>query len=214
MTIRLLLVDDHEVVLEGICNLLADLEDIEVVGCASDGRAAVRMAEELGPDVVVMDVGLPELNGMEATRRITSRLPGIKVIALSMRINTRFVTEMLGAGVTTYLHKSCNIEELIQAIRSVADHEEPVEHPEVEDEEEAGTPAREASENPSLSRREVEVLTCLAEGMSTREIASRFDVSISTVETHRRRIMNKLDIHSVAELTKYAVLQGLTPLER
>lgn len=213
MTIRLLLVDDHEVVLEGIRNLLADLDDIEVVGSASDGRAAVRMAEELTPDVVVMDVGLPELNGMEATRRITSRVPGIGVIALSMRINARFVTEMLGAGVTTYLHKSCNIEELIQAIRTVAAGDARAMPVDRDDEDEDSAPPAEA-ESPSLSRREIEVLTSLAEGLGTREIANRFGVSISTVETHRRRIMNKLDIHSVAELTKYAIRQGLSPLER
>ena len=215
MTIRVVVVDDHKLVKEGICALLKDEPAVEVIGDAADGRAAVRMAEELSPDVVLMDVALPGLNGIEATRQIVKSKPRVRVLALSMYADGNYVSEMLKAGAAGYLLKDCEFDELTRAIRTVAsDHTylsprisnlvvaDYLEH------------MPEDSQSPAelLTPREREVLQLLAEGESVKEIAVKLNVSIKTVETHRRQIMEKLDIHSIAELTKYAVRRGLTSL--
>jgi len=216
MRLRLLLADDHGMFREGLRALIEKQTDLEVVGEAANGREAVRLARDLKPTVVVMDVSMPDLNGVEATRRILKRSPMAKVIALSMHSDRRFVVEMLRAGAQGYLLKDCAYEELVRAIRTVAGGgvylspriagvvlEDCVRRPVSE----AAAPA------PALTAREREVLQLLAEGHGTKQIAARLNVSTKTIDTHRRNIMNRLDIRSVAELTKYAVREGLTTLE-
>ena len=215
MSIRVIVVDDHKLVKEGICALLRDEPAVEVIGNAADGRAAVQMAEELSPDVVLMDVALPGLNGIEATRQIVKNKPRVRVLALSMYADGNYVSEMLRAGAAGYLLKDCEFDELARAIRTVAsDHTylsprisnlvvaDYLEH----------LPEDKQSPADVLTPREREVLQLLAEGESVKEIAARLNVSIKTVETHRRQVMEKLDIRSIAELTKYAVRRGLTSL--
>jgi DNA-binding NarL/FixJ family response regulator len=215
MTIRVLLADDHKIVRDGLRNLLEKHADIAVLGEAEDGREALQLARKLSPDVVVMDIAMPELNGIEATRQILSEYPGIKIVALSMHSDKRFVSEMLKAGASAYLLKDCAFEELITAIRTIMTGKIYL-SPGI-----AGVVLEDyirSDRKPGptvfsqLSDREREVLQLMAEGKTTKEVAAHLNVSIKTVETHRMNIMTKLDIHSIAELTKYAIREGLTSL--
>ena len=189
---------------------------MQVVAEANDGRSAVQLAQELQPDVVVMDVGMPGLNGIEATRQITNREPDAKVVALSMHSDRRFMGEMLKAGAKGYLLKDGAFEELATAIRSVVANKvylSPRIADVVVDDYVRRTPGQAAGDTSAFAKltpREREVLQLMAEGRATKEIAMDLKVSIKTVETHRRQIMEKLQIHSVAELTKYAIREGLT----
>ncbi len=215
MSIKIILADDHEIVRSGIRNLLENQEDMEVIAEAENGRALVKLVKELLPDVVVLDVSMPELNGIEATRQIISECSGVKVLALSMHSDRRFVGGMLEAGASGYLLKGCNFEELLKAIRAVVKDQAYL-CPKISNIVIAGyvnnstlVTKRTAS---FLTAREREVLQLLAEGKSTKEIAAHIYVSTKTVETHRHHIMEKLNIHSIAELTKYAIREGLTSL--
>ncbi len=214
--IRILLADDHKITRQGLRLLLEKESDMEVVAEADQGRTAVQLAGELMPDVVIMDVSMPDLNGMEATRQIVGRIENVKVIALSMHSDTLFVTEMLKSGVSGYLLKDCAFEELASAIRSVVSGKTYL-SPSISDVVVNGYLHRlskaEAAGSDILSNREREVLQMIAEGKSTKQVALRLHISVKTVETHRRKIMNKLNIFSVAELTKYAIRKGLTSLE-
>lgn len=216
MKIRILLADDHRLFRDGLRTLLDQREDMEVIGEAVDGPAAVAAAAQHKPDIVLMDISMPDLNGIEATRKIVAEHSGTKIIMLSMHSDQRFVTESLRAGASGYVLKDCAIEELIEAIRTVSRKQiflsATIAESVIKDY--IGlTVNRSDSVFSALSAREREVLQLLAEGNSTKEIAARLDVSIKTVETHRKQIMDKLDIHSIAELTKYAIREGLTPLE-
>ncbi|MFP4225679.1 MAG: response regulator [Desulfobacterales bacterium] len=214
--IKILLADDHKITRDGLRALLEQQSNMNVVGEAENGREAVRLAMDLAPDVVVMDISMPELNGIEATRQIRADLPDTKVVALSMYADRRYVVGMLKAGVSAYLLKSCAFDELVSAIEAVT-HNESFLSPRIADtvmkdytnileqDETAGVSA--------LSAREREVLQLIAEGLSTRQIAERIHVSVKTVETHRQQIMKKLNAKSVAELTKIALREGLTALE-
>ena len=216
MSIRVLLADDHRIMREGLRSLLAKEENIEIAGEAENGRQTIELVRKLKPDVVVMDLRMPDLNGIEATRRIVGHGSPTKVIALSMHHEKRFVTEMLSAGASGYLLKDCALEELAFAIRTVAGGKvylSPAVAGVVAEEFARNTVPPKSSASSSLSPREREILQLLAEGHSTKDIASRIHVSIKTVETHRQNIMAKLDLHSIAELTKYAVREGLTSLE-
>lgn len=207
--------DDHKIVREGLRNLIGSQEGMEVIAEAADGRAVVKLVAELSPDVVIMDVAMPGLNGMEATRQIVSKNSGTRVIALSMHSDRRFVAEMLQAGASGYLLKDCAFEELIVAIRSVSKQRMYL-SPRVSDmvikDYVRLFPNTEFSFLSVLTPREREVLQLLAEGKSTRQIASSLAVSVKTVETFRQQIMEKLGIRSIAELTKYAIREGLTSL--
>jgi DNA-binding NarL/FixJ family response regulator len=216
MSMRILLADDHQIVREGLRSMLNQHADMEVVAEAADGRRAVELAQELNPDVVVMDVGMPGLNGIEATRQITMKEPDAKIVALSMHSDRRFMGEMLKAGAKGYLLKDGAFEELATAIRSVASDKVYL-SPKIADVVVDDYVRHQGQTEPSafakLTPREREVLQLMAEGRATKEIAMDLRVSIKTVETHRRQIMEKLNIYSVAELTKYAIREGLTSLD-
>ncbi len=216
MTTKILLADDHRIVREGLRSLFEKESDLLVVGEAQNGREAVRLATQLRPEVVVMDLSMPELNGIEAIRQILAKLPRTKVLALSMHSNKRFVVEALRAGAAGFLLKDSAFEELVRALRIVLENRSYL-SPEVTgaviDDVAHRVPAGPESAVLRLSDREREVLQLLAEGRSTREIAERLHVSGKTVDTHRQHIMKKLDLHSVAELTKYAIREGLTSIE-
>jgi DNA-binding NarL/FixJ family response regulator len=216
MSIRVLIADDHKIMLAGLRSLLEKQTDFEVVGEADNGRKAVQMAQEKTPDVVVMDVSMPDLNGIEATMQIIESLPKTRVVALSMHSDKRFVMGMLRAGASGYLLKDCASQELANAIVQVAGGKKYL-SPEITgvviDDFLLGGSAEEVAAASPLSPREREVLQLIAEGWSTKQIASHLYVSIKTIETHRRQIMRKLDLHAIADLTKYAIREGLTSIE-
>jgi DNA-binding NarL/FixJ family response regulator len=216
MTIRVLLADDHRILREGLCSLINGLPNAEVVGQAANGREAVQVATKKSPDVVVMDVNMPDLNGIEATRQLRTSLPAIKVIGLSMYSDKRFVSGMLSAGASGYLLKSAAFEELANALQTVMAGEIYL-SPKVSGvvvEDYVGHLAQEKTAlTEVLTPREREILQLLAEGKSSKDIASILHVSEKTVHTHRQNIMEKLGIHSVAELTKYAIKEGITSVE-
>jgi DNA-binding NarL/FixJ family response regulator len=217
MSIRVLIADDHKIMLAGLRSILEKQTDFEVVGEADNGRKAVQMAQEKKPDVVVMDVSMPDLNGIEATKQIIESLPETRVIALSMHSDKRFVMGMLRAGASGYLLKDCASQELANAIVQVARGKKYL-SPEITGVVINDFLLGDSSEDVAiaasqLSPREREVLQLIAEGWSTKQIASHLYVSIKTIETHRRQIMKKLDLHSIADLTKYAIREGLTSIE-
>jgi DNA-binding NarL/FixJ family response regulator len=187
---------------------------MHVVGEAGDGRSAVKATRELKPQIVVMDISMPELNGIDATRQILNESPTTKVLALSAHGDRRMVTETLKAGASGYLLKDAAVEELVTAVRALMSGETYL-SPRIanvlvdeylQGKTESGTPTR-------LSSREREVLQLMSEGKATKEVAAALGVSVKTAETHRRSIMEKLNLYSVAELTKYAIREGLTGLE-
>ncbi len=216
MSTKVVIADDHQIMREGLKTLLEKEPDLKVVAEAEDGRGAVRLVRELQPQVVIIDVAMPDLNGIEAARQITTEYPGTKVIALSMYADKRFVVNMLKAGAAGYLLKDCAFEELIRALRAVLAGKTylsaAVTDIVVKDYMTGASP-HEASVFSVLSPREREVLQLMSEGKSTSKIADCLHVSVKTVETHRQQVMHKLNIHSVAELTKYAIREGLTSLE-
>lgn len=215
MLIKVLIAEDHKIVREGLCSLLSKEADIRVIAEAEDGATAVQLARELIPDVVVMDIGLPNLNGIEATRQIVASLPGVKVIGLSMHSDKRYVLEMLKAGAKAYLLKNCAFEEMVQAVRNVIKNKVYLSQKITETmiNEQILLTKEENSVFTLLSDRERQVLQLIAEGKSMKEIAYSLNVSLKTAETYRQRIMEKLNMHSVAELTRYAIREGLIQLE-
>jgi DNA-binding NarL/FixJ family response regulator len=216
MSVRILLADDHGVMRQGLRSLLEKEADFEVVGEAADGREVVVMAKELSPDVVVMDVAMPGLNGIEAARHILREDPQVKVLALSMHSDTRFIARMLRVGARGYLLKECAFEELARAIRSVVSGRTylggAVTGALVQDYLRR-IPEADPSPAPTLTAREREVLQLISEGRTTKQISLLLRVSIKTIETHRKQIMDKLGLRSVAALTKYAVREGITGIE-
>lgn len=217
MSIRILLADDHQIVREGLRALVSAQEGMTVVGESPNGRKAVEQVRELRPDVVVMDVAMPDLNGIEATRRILSENPRCRIVGLSMHSDRRFLSEMLKAGATAYLLKDSAFEELASAIRAVVAGQVYL-SPRIADAVVEGYLhgtglGKQPSAFAVLTSREREVLQLVAEGLATKQIAASLHVSVKTVETHRRQIMEKLDLHSVAELTKYAIREGLASID-
>jgi len=216
MSIKIVIADDHSIMREGLRLLIEKEGDMEVIGEAENGRRVVELAEKLKPDIIVMDVSMPDLNGIEATRKIVGKIAGVKVIALSMHSGREFVIDMLQAGVSGYILKESCPEELARAIRLVSSGKTCLdpeitnlaidtavhphadwEHPKVEE----------------LTHREREVLQLLAEGKTTKQIAGKLFLSTKTVDTHRRQIMKKIKVESLAELTKFAIRLGLTSLD-
>jgi DNA-binding NarL/FixJ family response regulator len=212
MTIRVLLVEDQRMVREALCEVLTKVPDIEVVGQAGDGRDALEQAAALAPDVVVLDIRLPDLNGVEVAARLRDAGNQAKVVALSALADKRFVTAMLRSGASAYVTKSAAGTELVRAIRAVAQGQGYF-SPEI-----AGALAAEmrdqtpAGEAQPLARREREVLRLIAEGVRSPAIATQLQVSVATIEVHRRNIMRKLGLRTVAELTKHAIREGIVSL--
>jgi len=215
MSIRVILGEDHKIVRESLRSLLDREPNIEVVGEAQDGRAAIKMCEELSPDLAIIDVLMPGLNGIEATRQITTKNPKIKVVALSMYSDKRFILSMMRVGASGYLIKECAFDELVQAVWAVSANRTFF-SPNIRDtviEDYISRLQKDDIMDSSITAREREVLQLIAEGKNTREIASILSISVKTVETHRWKIMDELNIHTIAGLTKYAIREGLASLE-
>ena len=213
MKVRILVADDHQILREGLVTLL-EKAGMTVVGEAGDGRTALLLAKELKPDMVIIDIAMPELNGIEATRQIVEEVPGVKVIALSMMADKHFVRGMLQAGASGYLLKYCASQELVQAIRAVQSHQvylSPGVTEMVVEDFKAAT--GDTSAFSVLTPREREILQLYAEGKISREIADTLHLSLKTVEAYRRQIMEKMSFKSFADLIKYAIREGLTSLE-
>ena len=216
MRITVLLADDHEIVRGGLRSLLEQESDMDVVADVGDGQGAIDLARKLHPSVVVMDISMPGLNGTVAAKRVLSESPGVKVLALSAHTDRRFVSDMLKAGATGYLPKSCAPEELVKAIREVhagGIYLSPKIAGVVVEGFVKAAPSSDQVPTAPLSDREREVLQLIAEGRSSKEIGVAFHISTRTVDTHRQRLMDKLGIHTIAELTKFAIREGLTELE-
>jgi two-component system response regulator NreC len=216
MTIRVLLADDHQLFRQGMRSMLANDARIKVIGEAENGRSAVQLARQLAPDVIVMDISMPDLNGIDATRQIKERSPRIQVLALSAHADRRFVTGILAAGAAGYILKDSAFEELCRAIHTVAGKQvylSPAVAGGVVEASLGLTPANGASGAAVLTPRQREVLQLLAEGMSTKQTAARMHLSVKTIETHRAQVMKRLNCQSVADLTKYAIREGLTTVD-
>lgn len=216
MAVKILIVDDHKIVREGLRSMFEKQADMEVVGDAEDGAIAVRIARELRPDVVILDVQMPGMDGIDVTRRLSTELPETKVIALSMFDKRTFVTKMLEAGASGYVLKGGPFSKLVEAVKTVMAGEvylcaavatilvgEYVDRS-----------RRDAGPSTGrLTERELDILKLLTEGRSSKEIALLFGISIQAVDASRRRIMRKLDIHSFADLVKYAIREGVTTID-
>lgn len=216
MTTKIIIADDHKMMRDGLRALIEKKPGFEIVAEAENGLKVLELVRKHLPELIIMDIGMPDINGIEATRKIISEYPDIKIIALSMHSDKRFITRMLEAGASGYLMKDCAFDELIQAIQSVLMNQmfisKSIANIIIKDH------IKRLSETDSsgysiLTDREREVIQMLAEGNSTKEIASHLHLSVKTVETHRINIMKKLNLHSVAELTKYAIREGITTLE-
>lgn len=216
MPIRIVLADDHKIVRDSLRVLLEADNKYDIVGEASNGREAVELVEQCEPDIVIMDVGMPELNGVDATRLICKGDSGAKVVALSMHSDNHFVQQMLEAGASAYLLKDAVFHDLRVAIDQAVKGKLYIsESANIKNKSrfKPKTSDEAADSIAQLAPREREVLQLIAEGRTTKEIASDLDVSPKTIETHRQRIMDKLNIRSIAGLTKYALRQGLTALD-
>ena len=216
MNIRVVLVDDHEMMRDGLRAVLEKDAQVEVVGEAGDGRTALEVIERLQPDIVVMDVGMSGLNGIDTTAQLRTRHPQVKVVALSTHQDRRFVLGMLDAGAAAYVPKASAYGELARAIQAVMRNEHYL-SPQITDvvvkSYVGGMLPTARTDGPVLTRREREVLQLVAEGKTSDQIATRLGISSHSVEAHRRNLMRKLDLHSVAELTKYAIREGITSVD-
>lgn len=216
---KILIADDHRIVRECLKSTL-QAAGLTVVGVAANGHEAIALAKNLRPNLVLMDLAMPELNGVDATRRIIKEMPGIAVLALSTKTDRWSVLSMFAAGAVGYLSKSStSLTELLEAITAVASGRKYVSYgvaAAVQDSVELTRSGKQPSirgASKALSGREREVLQLIAEGNSSKQIAARLNLAVPTIETHRRQVMNKLGLRSVAELTKYAVREGLSPLD-
>jgi two-component system response regulator NreC len=211
--IKILLVDDHKIMREGLRSLLENQPGMQVIAEAVNGREAVRLARDKRPDVVIMDIDMPDLGGIEATRQMCAALPEVKVIGLSIHSEKHYVVNMLRSGASGFLSKDCPFDELTQAIETVMTNHTYL-SPKIADfmidHYIREVPVIESSAFSVLTPREREVLQLIAEGSTTKEIASQLNVSAKTVDTHRRQIMDKLKLYSIADLTKFAIQEGLT----
>lgn len=216
MSIRILIADDHSITREGLKVMLNKMENFEVVAEAENGRMAVSLARKCQPDVVVMDINMPDLNGVDATRQIVAELPQTRIIALSMYSDRSYVKGMLKAGVSGYLLKNCAFEELADAIQTVMRYQtylSPKISEIVRDEFVKMMGSNDPTTVELLTDKEREVLQLIAEGKKTKDIAELLHISVKTVEARRSKIMEKLNINNVAGLTKYAIREGLTSIE-
>jgi len=216
MVIRVVLADDHRIVREGLRAVLASEPDFEVAGEASNGRETITLARKIEPDIIVMDISMPDLNGIDATRLIMDLQLGCRILALSGHAEEQFVKGMLQAGAAGYLLKECAGEELMLALHTVSRgriYVSPDIASVVVSDYVALLSGEATAEGPVLSSREREVLQLIAEGRTTAHIAEQLHLSVKTVESHRKHIMDKLDIRTVAGLTKYAIREGISSLD-
>ena len=210
-----MVVDEHKIVREGLATLIAEQPNMEIVGEATDGKEALDLIEKNTPDLILMDVSMPNLNGIEATRRIKSKNPKIEIIALSLHSERQFVLGMINAGASGYLIKQCTFDELVLAINTVMDGKNYLSREVANvlvDEYIRKESQKKAVIDSKLTSREIEVLQLLAEGKTTKEIAGNLSVSVKTVEAHIRHTKSKLRVNTVAQLTKIAIREGLTSL--
>lgn len=210
--LRILLADDHTLIRDGLKALINVQQDMEVVGEAGDGMLAYKVAKELQPDLIVMDVSLPEMSGAKSTERIKHELPSIKILALTVHEDKGYLRQLIQAGASGYLLKRAAAEDLIHAIRAIAGGGVYVDPAMMSKVVGGSTRLRsldEALKNNNLSDRETEVLRLIALGYSNKEIAAQLDISIKTVETYKARLMEKLDLHSRVDIVRYALRQGL-----
>ena len=209
---RAIVADDHKIMREGLRSLLEKRDDFECIAEADDGYQAVALAKELRPDIVIMDIAMPNLNGIEATRQIKSEHPEIEVVVLSMHATRNYVLQVLQAGASAYLLKDSAFEELSTALLAISRGgmylSPTITRTAALSNLKGGTPGP----GEQLTKRELQVLQLIADGKSTKDIATRLELSVKTVETHRKQIMDKLDIRSIAGLTKYCIREGLTTL--
>lgn len=207
--VRTLIADDHQMVREALSEVLEKEPDIDVVGLTGDGNSTLAQAQNLKPDLVLMDIGLPDINGIEVTRRLLAACPSVKVLAVSTFMDQRFVAGMLHAGAIGYVSKAAGKDELLKGIRSAA---QGICYLSADV---AAMLARSQRRNatgesrPQLGKRETEVLLLIAEGKTSQEIAGELHIAVGTVDVHRRNMMRKLNLHSAMELTKYAIREGL-----
>lgn len=216
MKIKILLADDHKIIRDGLRALIDNEEDMEVVVDALNGRDALSLAKVYNPDIIIMDINMPDLNGIDATKMILKENPDVKVIALSIHSTTKFVKEMLKAGVSGYLVKHCAYEELAKAIRIVMNGKQYLSSEivgVVMDDYASTFSSNKNTVFSTLTPREREILQLVAEGLKSDQIASRLFISVKTVSTHRRKIMKKLNLNSIAGLTRYAISEGLVSQE-
>lgn len=208
--IRVLVVDDHAIVREGICALLARREDMQVVGEAADGKRAIEAVLRLKPDVVLMDIAMPGMNGLEATREIHARSPLTRILVLTQHENKEYILPLLHAGAVGYITKDARASELTTAIRTVYEHGAYLQPSITSALVNALAESAKASQpSPMLTEREIQIVQLIAEGLINREIADRLGISVKTVDTHRGNIMEKLGVHNTAELIKYAIHAGI-----
>jgi len=214
--IKLLLVDDHPIVLDGIKSHLCAQPDFEVVGDANNGQEALRKAKLTLPDVVLMDISMPHMNGLEAMASLRKQVPNAKVLILTMHESKEYIARVVRSGARGYLLKDSAPAELVRAIKAVHAgevHFSPlVSKVLIEEMADGSKRSAEAPPPPPLTEREREVLSLIAEGLLNKQIADRLGIGVRTIETHRERIMRKLDIHTVAGLTKYAIARGMTSM--
>ena len=212
--ITVLLAEDHMIVREGLKKLLESESDIEVVGEATTGRQAVELAEKLHPAVIIMDIAMPQMNGLEATRQILKSQPGVKIIILSAHSDDAYVESATSLGAAGYLIKQTSAHFLSEAIRAVHKGNtffspSVAKHFQKRQDESVGRKGLPKTEGPRLSSREAEVLQLIAEGEANKQMAEKLSISIKTVEKHREHLMQKLDIHDTAGLTRYAIAAGI-----
>lgn len=216
MAVKILLVDDHKMFRQGLCSLLEEQSGMEVVGEAEDGAAAIQLARKLKPDVIIMDVDMPGMNGIDATRRISLEMPDIKLAALSTYLKKAFIIEMLRAGASAYILKEWAFAKLVEAVNTIMAGEIYLCSKAasiIVDDYVRSRQGIDGLSDTLLTGRELEILKLLAEGKPSKEIALIIDVSAKTVDACRRQIMQKLNVNNLAELVKYAVREGLTSLD-
>ncbi len=214
MTIKILIADDHQLFREGLVNLLSDAEEIEIVAQAENGKEAIELAKQFNPDIVIMDIGMPVMKGVEATRILSKEKPEIKVIALSMHADSQYIKEMLEAGAFGYVFKNCTYDQLIEAIQNVYGGKKHLgeEITEIILQDYLGKEDKPPVHDPKLTQREFEILKLFAEGKTAREVADTLFISVKTVGTHKQNILEKLELKTTADLVKYALKQGIISL--
>lgn len=209
MTVRVLLVDDHRIFRESLRILLAQMPHILVIGETGDGQEAIELARQLLPDIVCMDIGMPGINGIKATRELRIACPAVKVIALSTHADNVYVMDMMAAGASAYVTKAEGGQELLRAIEAVGNGHQYLSAGLTDTATRALVGQRQGRTHELLGARERQVLCLVAKGMNSQQIAAQLDIATGTVEVHRRNIMRKLDLHNAVDLTRYVITSGM-----